>query len=258
MNRHFSGAIKEVRSVLHAISCLMIALAVLAVFAVEAGAMTAYAEDLSVGSYVTFGTYPQTAEGNDETPIEWLVLDCTGDKALLLSRYALDEQPYHTENTDITWEQCTLRAWLNDDFFSRAFTSEEQAAILLTDVDNSRSQSYGSEMIKANDGSNTQDKVFLLSYAESNRYLGVTRLETSVEVQAAPTAYAIALGAWASEIYQTVDGEAAGLWWLRSSSGRQYYASYVGGEESLYFDYVNQKNVCVRPALWVDLGAGIF
>ena len=258
MNRHFSGAAKEVRCVLHAIPRLMIALAVLAVFAVGAGTMTAYAEDVSIGSYVTFGTYPQTAEGNDETPIEWLVLDCTGDKALLLSRYGLDEQPYNTENTDMTWEQCTLRAWLNDDFFNRAFTSAEQAAILLTDVDNSRSQSFGSDWIRAYEGNNTQDKVFLLSYAESNRYLGVTRLQTSAEVQAAPTAYAIAQGAFASGIYKTVDGEAAGVWWLRSSSGRQYYASYVGGEESLYFDYVNQKNVCVRPALWVDLGSGIF
>ena len=27
------------------------------------------------GSIVTFGTYPQTAEGTDLTPIEWIVLD---------------------------------------------------------------------------------------------------------------------------------------------------------------------------------------
>ena len=29
----------------------------------------------TVGSYVTFGTYPQTKEGTDQTPIQWLVLD---------------------------------------------------------------------------------------------------------------------------------------------------------------------------------------
>ena len=86
---------------------------------------------------MTFGTYSQTAEGNDETPIEWLVLDRNGDHALLLSRYSLDVHAFYPEHVDITWEKGTLRAWLNDDFLNRAFTAEEQAAILLTSLDNS-------------------------------------------------------------------------------------------------------------------------
>ena len=36
-------------------------------------------ETFAVGSYITFGTYPQTADGTDETPIEWLILDCDGE-----------------------------------------------------------------------------------------------------------------------------------------------------------------------------------
>lgn len=34
----------------------------------------------------------------------------------------------------ITWEQCTLRAWLNGDFCNEAFTEEEKAAILVSDL----------------------------------------------------------------------------------------------------------------------------
>ena len=59
---------------------------------------------------MTFGTYPQTAEGNDETPIEWLVLDRNGDHALLLSRYSLDVHAFYPEHVDVTWEKSTLRA----------------------------------------------------------------------------------------------------------------------------------------------------
>ena len=49
----------------------------------------------AVGDYVTFGRYPQTEAGNDQTPIEWLVLDIIGNQALLLSRYGLDAVPYN-------------------------------------------------------------------------------------------------------------------------------------------------------------------
>lgn len=57
------------------------------------------------GNYVTFRTYPQTTSGTDSTPIEWLVLENDGKTALLISRNALDCQPYNTEREDITWEK---------------------------------------------------------------------------------------------------------------------------------------------------------
>ena len=55
------------------------------------------------GSFIKFGTYPQTASGTDKTPIEWLVLDIMGDKALVISKYGLDAKPYHAPGGDITW-----------------------------------------------------------------------------------------------------------------------------------------------------------
>ena len=95
-----------------------------------------------VGNYVTFGHYPQTSGGNDSTEIEWLVLARDGNKALLMSRYGLDAKPYNTEYTSITWEECTLRIWLNGTFLNKAFTAAEQKGILLTNVDNGSSQGY--------------------------------------------------------------------------------------------------------------------
>ncbi len=93
---------------------------------------------VAVGDVCFFGVYEQDNDLNDgKEPIEWLVLDIEGDKALLLSKYGLDAKPYNATYADVTWETCTLRAWLNDDFLKTAFTEDEQKAIFTTDVDNS-------------------------------------------------------------------------------------------------------------------------
>lgn len=245
MNRYFKT-----------VALLLFALVMFAAFSGEGDPTAAYAEDYAIGSYVTFGTYPQTAEGSDETPIEWLVLDCDGDKALLLSRYALDVQLYNEENTDITWENCTLRTWLNDDFINRAFSVEEQSAIVMTNIDNSSSQGY-SEW-NTSGGNDTQDRVFLLSYAEANRYLGVTWDDANnTQSRVAPTAYAEAQGAYIGST-QTADGEAVGFWWLRSPGSIQVAASSVDYDGSLVDFYVDYDESCVRPALWVSLESEIF
>ena len=205
----------------------------------------------SVGNYVTFGTYPQTSVASDETPIEWLILARDGNKALLLSRYGIDTLPYNAQSTSITWEKCTLRAWLNKYFINRAFTAAEQSAILVTNVDNSSSQGY----IEWNTsgGSNTQDKIFLLSYAEANKYLGVTYNDSNTKSRVAPTAYAILHRAWTSNDYKTTDGEAAGYWWLRSPGYLQSSAAYVLNDGSLRSSDVRDGRGSVRPALWFNL-----
>lgn len=215
-----------------------------------AAAAAARDAKFAVGNYVSFGTYPQTKAGNDATPIEWLVLARDGNKALLISCYALDAQPYNKDYTSVTWETCTLRTWLNSTFYNKAFSSAEQAAILTTNVDNSKNQCYSGW--NTSGGNNTQDKVFLLSYAEANKYFGVTHDTTSnTKSRVAPTAYAIAQGAAAD----SVDGNAAGWWWLRSPGHDQSRAALVYPVGSLYFRNVSLASGSVRPALWVNIEA---
>lgn len=221
--------------------------------------MIAVARDakFTVGNYVTFGTYPQTKAGNAATSIKWLVLARDGDKALLISRYALDAQPYNKDYTSVTWETCTLRTWLNSTFYNKAFSSAEQAAILTTNVDNSKSQCYSGWSTSG--GNNTQDKVFLLSYAEANKYFDVTHDNSSnTKSRVAPTAYAIAQGAWTSSFDKTADRTYAGCWWLRSPGYKENNAALVSANGSLTDDNVSADSNSVRPALWVDIDAGIF
>ena len=211
----------------------------------------------SVGDYVTFGTYPQTSAGNDSTEIEWLVVARDGQKALLLSRYGLDAQPYNKEYTDVTWEKSTLRTWLNGTFLNKAFTAQEQAGIELTNVDNSSSQGYSGWSTSG--GNNTQDKIFLLSYAEANRYLGVTNNNSNnMKSRVALTAYAIKQGADTSSSKKTADGAPAWWWWLRSPGYFQYNAAFVSRGGSLDYNLVYLTSGCVRPALWINLESGIF
>ena len=212
-----------------------------------------------MGTYVTFGSYPQTANGTDSTPIEWLVLDydASNNRALLISRYGLDAQPYNKEYTDITWEQCTLRTWLNDTFLNKSFTAQEQTGILVTNVDNSSSQGYSKWSTSG--GNNTQDRIFLLSYAEANKYLDVTHDNSNnMKSRVAPTNYAKKQGTDAYSGKKTADGTATGWWFLRSPGYCQNDAALVNYNGSLYNRFVTDDVGCVRPALWINLESDIF
>ncbi len=228
--------------------------------AAAAAAAAALEAKFTVGNYVEFGTYPQTSSGTDSTPIEWLVIARDGSKALLISRYGLDAKPYNTSYTSVTWETCTLRTWLNSTFMNKAFTAEEQKAILTTTVDNSNSQGYSGW--STNGGNNTQDKVFILSYAEANKYFGVeywsnSGADKNTKSRVAPTAYADEQGAYTYS-YKTADGDYDGWWWLRSPGNYQNYAALVDPAGSLLDGGVLRDDACVRPALWVNLESGIF
>ncbi len=212
----------------------------------------------NVGGYVTFGSYEQdNNKGNGQEPIEWLVLyyNAAHNHVLLLSRYGLDAKPYNTEQVDITWEKCTLRAWLNGEFINNAFSTAEQAAILTTAVDNSKTQSH-KKWWSTNSGSNTQDKVFLLSYAQASKFLGVTYDNSSnMKSIIVPTAYAIKQGAYASK---RAEGKASGWWWLRSPGSYQNNAAVVNIGGSLVSSNVSEHDGCIRPALWINLESDIF
>ena len=123
---------------------MMIAILLLAAIWLTAGQAEKRTETktLRAGNSVLFGTYEQDDDtDNGPEPIEWIVLDVQDGKALLLSRYGLeqmiDKDSYRSTDS---WETCVQREWLNGTFYDSAFTETEKSAILLTDVDNSDEQ----------------------------------------------------------------------------------------------------------------------
>lgn len=76
-------------------------------------------------------------------PIQWEKIELSGEE-YLLAKSALDAQPYDRQQRqqiyigndvfiDISghsnWNECSLRAWLNDDFIHTAFTEEEKSQL---------------------------------------------------------------------------------------------------------------------------------
>ena len=217
---------------------------------------------ISVGDVITFGRYAHdTDRSNGTEPIEWIVLDVQDGKVLLLSKYGLYALGYNDTWDECTWETCSLRSWLNDRFLNYAFSAEEQAAILMTAVDNSDSQGYDWSLVGGENtpgGNDTQDLVFLLSYAEANRYLDVTvENENNIKSRVSPTAFAVSVGADSLSDCLTADGGPAGWWWLRSPGNGNNCAAGVSQEGSLSYTRTYHRQGIVRPAIWLDLNSDI-
>ena len=203
----------------------------------------------TVGSIVTFGKYEQDDDlTNGPEDIEWVVLDVQNGKSLLISKYGLDWMPYNSKNQKTSWEKCTLREWLNHDFLSSAFSEAEQSEILMTSVDNSLDQGWSGWMI--NGGENTEDRIFLLSYAEAKKYFNVTyNNEKNVKARVAWTGLHYA-EASPTNGYKTSEGYASEMWWLRSPGSDRNAAAYVRRAGSLESAGVDD-GALVRPALWI-------
>ncbi len=200
-----------------------------------------------VGDNVIFGSYEQD---NDKTngaeSIEWLVLDKQEDRMLIISKYALDCQSYNEEYVGVTWENCILRSWLNNDFYNDAFNDEEKLEIIQTYVTADKNPDYDT-----NPGNDTTDNIFLLSITEVEKYFSDDDARMCV-----PTEYAVAQGAYTSDSYK-VGGKATCWWWLRSPGDFQDYAASVdnGGSVDCSGRHVHFGIDCVRPALWIDLAS---
>lgn len=234
--------------------CAFLAALALTILQFNGALATAEKNDgIMPGSYITFGHYEQdNNSSNGSEPIEWLVLDIDAEsqKVLVISKYALDAKPYNTEQKNITWEDSTLRKWLNSTFLDTAFSESERASILETAVDNSQDQGF--DLFNSNGvtgGNNTIDKVFLLSYAEAWSYFGDDEGR-----QCAPTDYAVQNGAHVNR-GDPRGGFEMSPWWLRSPGPEQNSACSVIYFGSWHYSSVYYGALAVRPALWVDINA---
>lgn len=173
-------------------------------------------QNASVGDWVFFGTY----RGCD---ISWRVLAKEGtNKVLLISKQAIQKREYEESAGPVTWEECSLRTWLNGCFYDEAFNEAEQAIIQSTNVSSDINPMY-----MTNSGNETTDRIFLLGINEVTEYLG-------------------------DDIACRFNGEYCS-WWLRTPGYTLNSAAYVSstgiayGGEFVYYDCY------VRPALWINL-----
>ena len=223
-------------------------------------ANTSYTDKYGNTAYYTYsdGTrlYNNKTEWFAVEPIKWRVLEENDGSVKVVSTMILDRSCYYVDTyyrnidgADIApnnYKYSTLREFLNNGFYNSAFTTAQQNAILITDVDNSASTTGSSTNKYACE--NTRDKVFVLSYKEA---FNSSYFASNAERQLKVTDYAKATGAY----FGTGDYENVGYWWLRSPY--DYYdndACYVygGGDGDNHDVYDASRGVV--PALQISLG----
>jgi len=84
---------------------------------------------------------------------------------LIITEDLIEERAYNEEYESITWEECTLRTYLNGEFYD-SFSEEEQAMIAETNLTTPDNSAYGTD-----GGNDTTDKIFLLSLYEVRQYM---------------------------------------------------------------------------------------
>ena len=222
---------------------------------VGSGAVVSDSPYAQVGSIVTYGTYPQTAESTG-TPIEWLVLDydANTNRALLISRYGLDcmrfdrDHEYSEGIESGKWDTCTLRAWLNGEFLNTAFEPALRGAIAETRLTPEENRGY----ITLTPEAETVDRIFLLSISEAKKYFA-----SDADRVCVPTTYALSRGVSAYDAKGTPEGVSC-WWWLRTRgdgyNGGMRVATVIDDGSIVDFGYAYfEESFAVRPAFWLDL-----
>ena len=228
------------------IICITLSMMLLVfVMAVSANIACA-AAGIKVGDVIQFGAY------------SWRVLDIQNGKALMLSDGIIEQRAYNEVRADVTWRTCTLRQYLNGEFYNNEFLAEEKARIAETRIFNDNNPWYGTS-----GGDAIIDKIFLLSVEEVVRYFG-----DSGDLKNRKGWY------WENGNFILKDGRghlindeynsariavnaygAVSWWWLRSPGNFSNNAAFVDYDGSIDFSGypVLLDGGGIRPALWLNL-----
>ncbi|MCQ2483415.1 MAG: DUF4214 domain-containing protein [Clostridia bacterium] len=186
-----------------------------------------YTFDYEVGDHIRIGNYKNQN-------ITWTILEKQGDKYLVITDYIIEARQF-ADKEGAAWDESSIREWLNKIFYSGSFTGTEQKLIQTTHVINDvEHYNYHYNM----QGEETDDKIFLLSYNETDKYFATGRSKI------APLAPYLELER-SNVIYESYS------WWVRTciDNNRNYAISSVGG-----VDWIDRDDISgVRPAMWVDL-----
>ena len=181
------------------------------------------------GATVMLGKYEQDGNlDNGPEPIEWIILAKEDGKYLLVSRYLLDRVKMNEKSEMLLWPRTELRHYLNEEFYTSVFTTQERTVICSTYLQDTR----------------CEDKVFLLSYHECKVYF------LSMEDAAGePTAYAKKQGVVSDGYNGSV--LTYGYWLRTATVSGGYWIYLVSGSST------GSRGgwAALRPAMWADIEA---
>ncbi len=234
----------------------------------------------NVGDKVYFGRYEQDGGETEKIePIAWDVIAKEDGRLLMATHMCVESMPYNDTDERVTWETCSLRKWLNEEFYYAAFMENEMAFIETAEVTNPGSYDFFGAFYEGTDqavqgvagGNTVYDKVFLLSYEEILKYMNPVKLgngwwkyaSSDLIIKGCLTA-GIDNTTFLQWDYDTLTKtepdwpeDSIGLtgcnWWLRDPGDTRDTALNVS-----YYGYITGGSVVtndygVRPAIWVKV-----
>ncbi|MCQ2372708.1 MAG: DUF6273 domain-containing protein [Phascolarctobacterium sp.] len=185
-------------------------------------------KNLCIGDIVEFGRYYQDASG-EKTTIEWQVLDIEEDRALLISKYALDVVAFNSYEENACryrniWAESSIRTWLNVSFYKTAFSGENVKHI-----------------VSANTENNIYDNVFLLSVREVSAYFSNENARKCMRT------------IYADNKFEHVSDYQRAFWWLRNGAQNSWGSAVCIVADGSFNTWMVERELLVRPALWIKL-----
>lgn len=193
------------------------------------------ADSLYPGCAVKFGSYEQDGNyQNGPEAIDWIVVSCDEQAVVMISKYGLDCVPYHTYKGDVLWADSSLRYWLNNVFYNKAFSQSEKAFMLAVGLENPENPEYGTYA-----GGMTQDIVFVPNVYDAQWH-------SMFNMQAAATRYAVQQGVHTKNGYC--------WWWLRTPGKHMERVAHVTYEGKIYYEGTlpTTNSGAVRPCIVLD------
>ena len=187
-------------------------------------------------------------------PLKWRIIEKNDNQAVLLADQIIDSAPYNHEAVDVSWENCDLRIFIQEEIYENAFTDKEKQSIINTQISNLENYYF-----KTDCGADTRDYIYILCeedifYSDKAAAHGFSRSDGVADLarRFKPTEYAIARGAWVSKSGPT---EGVGYWNLRTNGYSASNAVYVSDIGAVYNrgSYVNCLDAGVLPAITIDL-----
>ncbi len=180
-------------------------------------------------------------------PVEWQILREDADKIFVLSKYILDAKVFFPDCIYTGWAKSSIRTWLNEIFFEKAFSPQEQKRIRKTELftpDCTGFKNYAEN--------HTQDALFLLSEQEIQHLL-----PNCNDRVALPERHAVN---YSKDLYQYekllsyYNTPKNCWWWLRSPGTEPNMMGTVctNGMIAHFGHYVNYERG-IRPAMYINL-----
>ena len=172
-----------------------------------------------LGKTIEFGYNPKT-----DSLIEWTIIAQDKEKILIWSKEIISQKTFsdvlHKDDLNL-YKNSNVRKYLNEEFI-KVFSKSEKEFI----VDNSK------------------DLIYILSEDDLKRYLSIDYHKENEVLRAKPN------GLLFSEGFETNES-GYGKYWLKNFDSRHDYASIVDSFGNITRAKIDNKNVGIRPAIWI-------